>query len=288
MIGTLGNALEWWSWKAQDRMALSFGADRVTYGEFRNWTDNVAALLVHKGVRTGDRVAIFASNSLSWCAAAWGIIKSGGILVPMNYRYTASELDSVLENCSPCILITDTDRQGRVDALSVPPPIMSMIEVTSRRANPAKPFQQELDSKAPVVVAYTSGSTAQPKGVVFTHETMLAYAFEASLTDPQWAAGKKTLGVAPLYTGAGTITLVQFITLGMSAFLSDHFDPAKALRTLMDEKIDHFGGVPTFFEWIAAVPAFANADLSHIKFASTGGGSGSGSTIERSPNSLSQ
>ena len=272
MTATIGNAVEWWAWDAPERMALAFGDDKVTYPELHHWADRVAQRLVDEGVKVGDRVGIFAGNSLDWCAAAIGVIRTGAILVPLNYRYTTSELSSVVENCAPAILITDGAREDRVQALKGGAhKLLPVSMIADLRKGPEVKFARELDPAWPTVIAYTSGSTAQPKGVVLTHETMLAYAFESSLVDSGWGPGMKGLGVAPLYTGAGIITLVQFLVLGMSAWLTDNFDPAESLRTLMEEKIDNFVGVPTFFERIAQVPAFKDADLSHIRFSSCGG-----------------
>jgi fatty-acyl-CoA synthase len=100
---------------------------------------------------------------------------------------------------------------------------------------------------------------------------MLAYAFEHSLSEPEYRAGARAMGVAPFYTGAGTITLFHFLTLGLTLFLEPEFKAEHALQILVDEKIEIFSAVPTFFERIAAVPGFEATDLSHVRLSSTGG-----------------
>lgn len=272
MTATLDNVLEWWASTTPDRPALVFGGEPLTYRELNAWADCVANELAMLGVAVGDRVCIFAGNSETWCVAAWGIVKAGAILVPANYRYTASELRSVLTNCMPKIVIADASRQDRVEEIaSEGITILDIASFEALRRRTAVPFKRHLDPRARTVIAYTSGSTAQPKGVVFTHETMFAYAFEASLIEPEYRPGARALAVAPFYTGAGTITLFQFNTLGLTIYCEADFQPERALSTLVQSRIDIFGAVPTFFERIAAMPGFDTADLSALKLASTGG-----------------
>ncbi len=269
---TIGDAVDWWGIDAPGRLAIAYEDDRITYGALKAWTDRVAAFLAAEGIRAGDRVAIYDTNSLNWCATALGIIKTGAMVVPFNYRHTVSELVSVAADCAPKVVIVGSPPDERAQALApLGCAFLSIDAVRTLREGPAIDFALDIDPAAPAVISYTSGSTAQPKGVVHSHQTMLAHSLEALLTDAEWVAGKKVLGPSPLYTGAGISTLVKYTTLGLQTFLMYGFDAEKALRILTEEKIDSFGGVPTFFERIAALQAFAHADLSHIKYASVGG-----------------
>src|SRR5581483_10953325 len=81
MTTTIGNAVDWWAEDAPGRLAIAYPDDRVTYGALKPWTDRVAAFLAEHGIEPGERVAILDANSLAWCAAALGTIKSGAILV---------------------------------------------------------------------------------------------------------------------------------------------------------------------------------------------------------------
>lgn len=269
---TISDTVDYWSVDAPDRLAIAYEDDSVTYGELKGWTDTVAAMLVAEGIKPGDRVGIFDGNSLTWCAAALAIIKCGAIIVPFNIRYTSSELASVAADCAPALTLIGSDDGDRIETLrGLGIPLRPLSMVADARHVPPTPFSITLDPDAPVTIAYTSGSTAQPKGVVHSHRSMLSHSLEALLTDSEWVAGKKVLGPSPLYTGAGICTLVKYTTLGMQTFLLYSFDAAKVFRILVDNKIDSFGGVPTFFERIAALPEFPDTDLSHIKYASVSG-----------------
>lgn len=272
MTGTIGEVVEWWASATPDRPSIQFPDDAVTAAELHHWTNRVAVNLVGRGLAPGDRVGVFGANSLAWCIAAVATMKAGAILVPLNYRYAAPELASVVAGCTPKFIFVDQAGMDRTTALAEPAPaVLALEEVNRLRVGEDVAFASPYDPDSPIVIAYTSGSTSQPKGVMFSHRSVLAYAFEASLNYPQNRVGAKAINVPPLFTGGGTVQLIQFLITGMTIFIEHEFDPERILRLLLDERIEIFCGVPTFFERIAALPQFAAADLSHIQFAAVGG-----------------
>lgn len=272
MTGTLGDVVEWWARTTPDRPSIRFPDDAVTSVELEDWTNRVAADLVARGLAAGDRVGVFGANSLAWCIAAVSAMKVGAILVPLNYRYAPPELASVVAGCTPKFIFVDEAGLERAEAIAnLEPVLLPLKELHKFRTGPVTPFRHPHEPDAPIVIAYTSGSTSQPKGVMFSHRSVLAYAFENSLNQPQYRVGAKAINVPPLFTGGGTVQLMQFLITGMTIFIDYDFDPSRVLTLLLDEQIEIFCGVPTFFERIAALPQFAKADLSHIKFAAVGG-----------------
>ena len=272
MTGTIAQVLEWWSQAAPDRDAIRFPNDSTTFAELHVWTSRVARDLIEQGLEPGDRVGVFSANSLDWCVAAFAIMKAGAILVPLNYRYAPAELSSIIEGCTPRFVLVDAAGQARVVAVpNLQTTIVLLETVANARTGDPVAVASPFDPDAPIVIAYTSGSTAQPKGVIFTHRSVLAYAFEAYLNYPELRVGAKSINVPPLFTGGGTVQLVQFLIMGITNFIDYEFDAARTLRLLMDERLEIFCGVPTFFERISALPEFADADLSHITLAACGG-----------------
>jgi fatty-acyl-CoA synthase len=146
-----------------------------------------------------------------------------------------------------------------------------MAEIEALRDTaPASPAHDP-HPDAPVVIIATSGSTARPKGVVFTNRSMTAYAACWSLEETSSSPGARVISLAPLNTSAGFVQLMHYTVQGCTIFMEPAFVPDAILQLLQDEKINCFGAVPTFFEAIARAPGFADADLSSIRLATAGG-----------------
>lgn len=266
---TINNVIDWWAQDRPDVVALSLAGDSITYREYAGWINRVAQHLIDSGVAPGDRVGICSANSLEYCVLALAIMRAGAITAPLNVRYTAHELVEIVDDYAPSLLFADNDAAKKLDGAGVP--LSPMSAITALRTGESVAVTRELDPEAPVLIIATSGSTARPKGVVFSHRTMTTYAAGFSLEQEAMANGGGVIIVAPLATSAGMVQLIHYGILGCSLFLEPVFNPERYLQILVDEKIAGFGGVPLFFERIAAVPGFAEADLSNLKIATSGG-----------------
>ncbi len=269
MSQTLNSALAWWARMKPDLAALTIEGETLSYRDLHFWSERIAARLEADGLQPGERVAVSSANSLEYCALAFGVIRAGGIFVPMNLRFTRHEAAEVLEDASPRMLFCDHDRKGRFDGLGVP--VADLEALRDLKEGPPAVVAHDQDPEAAVVIITTSGSTARPKGVVFSHRSMVNYAAEFVLAQPNISQGARILVLAPLSTSAGFVQLVQYTNLACSLYLEPVFEAEKALKLLVDEKINAFGGVPVLFERIAALPGFAAADLSSLQLVTVGG-----------------
>lgn len=269
MSQTLSSALAWWAKMQPDTMALCVDGATATYRECHEWADRIAVRLLAEGVRPGDRVAVSAANSLEYCVLAMGTLRAGGIFVPVNMRFTRHEVLEVLEDTTPRMLFCDEERRAKLEGVGVP--LIDLASISQLQRGPASKADVDLDPDWPIVIISTSGSTARPKGVVYTHRTMVGYVTEFALEEPTISQGAKVFGFAPLSTSAGFVQLMHYTTLGCTFYLDSAFDPAKALRMITEEKVNAFGGVPLLFERIASLPEFAGADLSSLRLATVGG-----------------
>lgn len=269
MSKTLSSVIGWWARMQPDTVALTVHGERLTYRQYHDWADRIAVRLIGDGLKPGDRVGVCSANSLDYCALALGVIRAGGIFVPMNLRFTRHEASELLEDTTPRLVFADAERRERLEGLGVP--VLDLAEISELREGAIVRPTVDLDPDAPVVIISTSGSTARPKGVVFSHRTMLDYSTEFGLQEPTISQGARILVLAPLSTSAGFVQLVHYTTLGCSLYLEPAFEANRALEILVQEKINGFGGVPVLFERIAALPAFKDADLSNIRLVTVGG-----------------
>lgn len=137
----------------------------VTYAEFDRLANRAAHALLAAGVRKGDRVTLGLGNSIEYVVAAYGVLKAGAILNPVNPALGAEELRYILEHCAPRVVVTDAATDAHMAALGVP-----TMRATALAEGPS-------DAPPPLTIApddgstllYTSGTTGRPKGVLFTH-----------------------------------------------------------------------------------------------------------------------
>lgn len=266
---TINSALRWWAKNRRDVVALSLGGDDVTYGAWAGWIDRVAKRLEEIGVQPGDRVNACAANSLEYCTLAMAAMRVGAIIAPLNIRFTAHELAEIVEDHGSRLIFCDDAQDEKLAGFGVP--VHSMTEITSLRHGDAATPAHDPDPDACVIIISTSGSTAKPKGVMYSHRTMLSYITANAMEDGALRDGGGVIVVAPLATSAGMVQLVHYSVLGCTLYLEPVFDAQLFLDILVDRKIVSFGGAPAFFERIAALPTFAEADLSALKVLTVGG-----------------
>ena len=281
MPATVDNMLRWWGREGPELPALSLSGDMLTYAELNAWVGRVAADFADRGLQSGDRVTVYAANSLEWIVAAFAAQRAGAILAALNSKMTAAEVAYLLGDYSPAITVVDEEGAERLAAIGdlvsrtgepVAAPLrVDIAEITALRTGADRDLRREIDPEAPHVIVTTSGSTARPKGVMFSHRTMLDYIACYVLDDPIDVPHPKLLVVAPLSTNAGIIQVTQSIVQGGCSYLEPRFDADQALRLIVKEKITIFASSPIFFQRIADCAGFAEADVSSIQIAHTGG-----------------
>lgn len=269
MAQTLTGVLSWWARMRPEQAAVVLNGEVLRYGEFMEWSDRVAAMLITEGLEPGERVAICSTNSLAYCALIMGTIRSGGIVSPINFRYTPREIRELCETTEPRFTFSAPEFEAAVEGAGQNPRSMEQIEQLRTGSRAQVPYDPDPD--APVVIIATSGSTAKPKGVVFTHRSMLAYVANWAMEGKESAAGARVISLAPLNTSAGFVQLVHYTAQGCTIYMEPAFEPTAILDLLVKERINCFGAVPTFFEAISRCDGFEEADLSAITLASAGG-----------------
>ncbi|MEE2060481.1 class I adenylate-forming enzyme family protein [Rhodococcus artemisiae] len=277
MSGTVVDALTYWSRSKPDMPAIDFDGDRVTYAELSRWADGVAHDLESRGVTPGDRVSFVGVNSLEWVVAALGAMKVGAIAVGFNQRMLAGELTTLVEDCEPTVVYCDEDLLPRLEEVQQNRNTFT-IGVFEKDVRPLRGREHAryrtpvVDLDTPAAIVFTSGTTGKPKGVIFTHATIAGEMHEWMLSEPIQPNGLRPVLVLPLFSAAGIIWGIARVALhGGTLFLQPKFDPEKALRILTEDNANTLTGPPILFEQIAKVPAFTDADLSHMITAHVGG-----------------
>ncbi|MFW5964839.1 MAG: long-chain-fatty-acid--CoA ligase [Natronomonas sp.] len=265
-----------------DATAIGFRGRELSYGEFWAQTGRFARALADSGVEPGDRVGVYLPNLPQYVIAFHGILRAGGIVVPMNPQYKSREISHLLGDSGATAVVALADLVPQVREVQDDTDVHTIVSVGD--ADGAVEFEEfladeELDivDRADDDVAcqpYTSGTTGTPKGVLLTHRNL---AFEARAS-PKIHDGvyddDKMLGVLPLFHIYGmTVTMLATLYEGGSYWPMAEWDAEAALELVESEGITLFHGVPAMYNDLVNHPKAAEYDLGSVRFANAGGSS---------------
>ncbi len=267
------------------KVALVCGTRRVTYRELDHSSNALAQGLIARGVARGDRVVIFADNTVETVLSFWATLKADGVPVLVNPLTKAERLSYLLADCRPAALITDGHLgnvwreparsphlrvvvvSGRWDrALSSElPSLVTFDDLAAYDSPPPAPTSHNLDIDLAAII-YTSGSTGDPKGVMLTHRNMLTAASSIS-SYLEMQEDDVILSALPMAFDYGLYQMIMAFRQGARLVLERSFAfPAQVLKIASAEKITGLPGVPTIFAMLAEMKNLSSFDLSSIRF----------------------
>lgn len=258
---------------------------RLTYGELAAQAQALAHALVARGVRRGDRVLVFADNSLEAAIAFWGVLAADAVVSIVHPQTKAAKLAYLVEDCRARALIADARLAHAFADVARASPHLATVIVSGDAADPqlaalpgftawadavaarpaSAPPRRGIDADLAAII-YTSGSTGEPKGVMLTHANMLAAAASIS----EYLAIRRDdviLCVLPLAFDYGLYQMIMAFGAGARLVLERSFAfPAAVLQTVVAERVTGFPGVPTMFATLLSMDSLASYDLSRIRY----------------------
>jgi HIP---CoA ligase len=261
-----------------DAEAVADGERRVSFAELAVLTRRAAADCIRRGVQPGDRVGIWAPNTLDWVVAALGALSAGAALVPLNTRYKADEVGWILDRSraaltyvSPPFLGNDYPAMlaGR-DNVVVLDKSLWHNEISDDEAT-------EVDRRIAAIrpadvgdVIFTSGTTGRPKGVVTSHAQTLRV-FDTWADVVGLRAGDRYLVVNPFFHTFGyKAGIIACLLRGATIVPQPVFDVPVVLDLIERERITVLPGPPTLHQSILDAPDRDLRDLSSLRLIVTG------------------
>jgi long-chain acyl-CoA synthetase len=254
------------------RDAVVLGSSRMTYAEVDSAANQVANLLVSRGIEPGDKVALSCPNIAPFVMVYFGILKAGAVVVPLNVLLKARELAYHLDDCDAkayfCFegtaelpMATEgSEGFARTDGCKeffvitadpeAPAPIDGATTLGSMLAEQSPVFETRVtQADDTAVILYTSGTTGQPKGAELTHANMVLNALSNARLHGRPEEGFDThLVTLPLFHSFGqTVQLNGGFAEGCTLVLLPRFDAQAALGLMQSETITFFAGVPTMY-----------------------------------------
>lgn len=234
--------------------AVVDGDRRLTYAALDERSRRVANLLLGSGLQPGDRVAVALGNRLEYPELACGIARAGMWMVPVNPRLTAPEAEyitghsgataTILDDALSSIIAPALDAYAMKATLSIDgTQLGASYEDALDEAGSGDPGIT-VDEREPFCVAYTSGTTGKPKGVLISHRSRVLTFYGTAL---EWGLGpgRRTIAVAPMYHGAGFAFGYGALHVGGELWMLRAYDPEALLDMMATSRAQSVFMVPT-------------------------------------------
>jgi long-chain acyl-CoA synthetase len=258
-------------------VAVRLGPLELTYADLDDRSARLATLLGEKGLQQGDRVGVMLPNVLEFPIAYYGVLRAGGVVVPMNVLLKRREIAFYLEDSGAKLLLAwhgfgEEARGGAEDAgvelIEVEPE--AFAELLGDREPTAE--LAETNEEDTAVILYTSGTTGKPKGAELTHFNLSRNADIVAETTSGIREGDIVLGSLPLFHSFGqTVSMNASLRVGATLTLLPKFDPGEALEIMERDGVTHFYGVPTMYGALLHHPEREDRDTSSLRLCITGG-----------------
>ncbi|MFG2870681.1 FadD3 family acyl-CoA ligase [Streptomyces sp. NPDC048338] len=277
-----------------DAEAVIEGRTRLSYGELGERVERAAAACIASGVEPGDRVAVWAPNTLDWIVSALGAVTAGAVLVPLNTRFKGTEAAYVLERSRARLLFVTgtflgTSYVASLRRAEVSLPHLERVVVLGDSAPDDyltwKAFLAEGDRitsaqvraradaispSDPSDLVYTSGTTGRPKGAVISHaQTLRCYAIWSELAG--LAEGDRYLIVNPFFHTFGyKAGIIACLMRGAVMIPQPVFNVDTVLANIASERVTVLPGPPTLHQSLLDHPSRSAYDLASLRLVVTG------------------
>jgi len=236
----------------QDEAVVELEGPRVSYQQLWDTASRVAGGLRAAGVTRGDRVAIRYGNGVDWVRAFFGTLMAGGVVVPVNTRFTDSEVAYVLEDSGASYV----------------------FEPAAALPDGEAYVEQGLALTDLAAIFYTSGTTGFPKGAMTSHENFLSNSESCrrAVGLPRYDPEVRNLISVPLFHVTGCNSqLLPTLQGGGTAVVMPVFDVQRFLQAIAQERIVVVTTVPAIFWFALSQPNVGDIDLCGVRFATYGG-----------------
>jgi len=271
---------------APDRPVAVFTEGQLTYRQLDQASDRLAASLAAIGIAPGDRVALQLPNIPQFLVSYFGVLKAGGVVVPLNVMLKAPEVAFHLGDSGARVLIT---WEGILPEAAKGAEAAGLDQIYAvghgDDSGVVMPFERLLDVAVPqfemvtrqpadtAVIVYTSGTTGRPKGAELTHMQLYMNAdIPGRLFDVQ--PDDIVITMLPLFHVFGLSSILDIcVRFGCTMSLIPRFSPEAVLTAIQRDRATIFEGVPTMFADLLSYPGLDDYDLSSLRIAISGGAS---------------
>ncbi len=263
------------------QLALEFDGEQFTWSAFADRVARLAAAYRSLGMGPGDRVAVLAVNSGRYVEQFFAPLWGGGMMVPINTRWSVPEMIYALEDSTPVLLVVDAQHSHLVsDLLKGAPSIRHVILAEPQGEGELLDYEALIAEAAPApdagrggdnvaAIFYTGGTTGRSKGVMLTHDNLFFNAL-AGLSNLFFHPNTVHIHTGPLFhMAAGARIYTTTVAMGRHVVVPG-FDPLTVLKTIQEKHVTHMVLAPTMLNMLVNHPDFQDYDLSSLELLSYG------------------
>jgi acyl-CoA synthetase (AMP-forming)/AMP-acid ligase II len=267
--------------KFPDKTAFIDGDIELSYAEMDRTVNRLASSLSRLGIRQGDKVILYMPNTKEFAFAYFAVLRLGAIVVPVNARLTASEVQYIIHHSDAKAVIAHEWICGQLAPLVGEGNVIwiktgeaadgwvSMADLVA--AGAPDPIVCPLNEEDEATILYTSGTTGRPKGVLFTHRNIFAVA-TMMVIETKMDRHSRILHMMPLSHSAPLhLFFVGGTYVGATHVLAPEFSPEALLQLVEQHEITHFFGAPVAYLLTAKHPRLHEYDLSSVRYWTYGG-----------------
>lgn len=247
---------------------LKVGSDRCTHGQLHTLTAKTASVLAGNGVGPGTRIILRAGTSMHFVVCYLATLHAGATVILANPGYTCTELGHLIVRSAADMLLVEDD-----DAVQIPDVrTLTLADLTARAADAAELPLAPLTSDDTALLAYTSGTTAEPKGVPLSHGMLLA-SIRSVMRAWRWTRDDTLVHALPLFHQHGLSGLHASLLAGSNAVILSKFDPHDLVTTVEREHASVVFAVPSIYQRLVALDAEDLKPLRRLRFMTSGSAS---------------
>lgn len=279
------------------KIGVICGDERLTYGQFASRTARLAGVLRDMDVQPGDRVAYLSGNCHRLLEAYYGVLEAGAVLLPLNIRLTPSELAYILNDSGARVLLFQEQFAPMVEGfrgelrtvksfvgLDYTPKVgWALPQNYEQLLADAAPYQadiMQIDEDSLAELFYTSGTSANPKGVMLTHRNIYLHALNVIVVF-NTGADTVELHTIPLFHANGWGVAHSLTLVGATHVMIGKFDPPEVFRLIEREKVHACSLVPTMATALVNCPDRSKYDLSSLERITLGGAAASPTLVRQ-------
>jgi len=282
----LHDMLNFWANQTSDKIALIQENRTLSYLELKHRSQKLAqALSIKYKIEPGIRIGVLSSNSMEMVEILFAISWMGAIMVPLNIRLTAKELEFIAGDAGIELLFFSENEQKLADDLAELIQLGNKVQITGSVKNGSVAYEallaqgeaipvemgNNLDENSPLMFIYTSGTTGNPKGAILSHGNNI---WNCIIASQIMEIGQHDVAITllPLFhIGGWGLFLLPTLFQGGTVLIMPQFDVPEIFKACNEHKVTIFMGVPTILNALLLAPEFKTTRLSTVKTFCSGG-----------------